>query len=192
MNGRILSAGTRSREGFTPLPPGLKAGASNELHGFFPPPHPAPLETKFLTGPEGRGVRVVTGFTLIELIVVVAIISILTALGLVLVNDARTRSRDVRREQNIKSLQHAITLYAVNNRTYPTTGVGGEYLTGTDPVSTALLGAGTISTLPRDPLNTGNYRYHYLSTTGTTYTITYWLETGTVPGKGAGEQQVGP
>lgn len=131
------------------------------------------------------------GFTLLELLVVVAIIGLLTALVFALFSAARAKSRDARREQDAKTLQQALALYIASNPTYPID-VDGEYLTGADAVSVALISAGAISTTPRDPLNTGSYRYHYQSANGLTYTITYFLETNTIPGKSAGSQQASP
>ncbi|MDP3727526.1 MAG: prepilin-type N-terminal cleavage/methylation domain-containing protein, partial [bacterium] len=105
-------------------------------------------------GASGRG-----GFTIIELLVVLAIISLMTALGFALFSEARAKSRDAKREKDVKTLQDALTIYVTNANTYPTTDTSGLYLTGTDAVSTAIIAAGSIQAMPADPQNTGNFRY---------------------------------
>lgn len=130
------------------------------------------------------------GFTIIELLVVLAIAALLLSFTFALFSNARSKSRDATREAHMKTLQNALTLYATNNKTYPTTSGQGIDLTGADSVSTALKNSGAIASIPLDPLNASPYIYHYVSVDGITYTITYYLETSSVPGKNAGQQQV--
>lgn len=132
------------------------------------------------------------GFTIIELLVVLAIISILTSLGFTLFSTARAKSRDAKREKDVKVLQDALTIYVTNAKTYPTTDSNGVYLDGGEAVSAALISSGAIAAMPRDPQNVNNFRYHYVSVDGFTYTVTYYLETNTIPGKSAGQQTAGP
>lgn len=51
------------------------------------------------------------GFTLLELLVVVGIIAILSVIVIVLVNSARSKSRDAKRMQDVKQINIAINLY---------------------------------------------------------------------------------
>lgn len=132
------------------------------------------------------------GFTIIELLVVLAIISLMSALGFALFSEARAKSRDAKREQSIKTLQSALSIYVANASTYPTTVAEGVYLTGSDAVSTALTGAGAIQAIPIDPQNVGDFRFKYASTDGFTYTLTYYLETNSISGKSAGVQSAVP
>lgn len=131
-------------------------------------------------------------FTIIELLVVVAIIGLMTALGFALFSEARAKSRDAKREKDVKTLQDTLSIYVTNANTYPTTDASGLFLIGTDAVSTTLIAAGSIQAMPFDPQNTGNFRYHYASTDGFTYTLTYYLETNTIPGKSAGQHTASP
>ncbi len=83
------------------------------------------------------------GFTLIELMVVVAIIGILTALVTVNLQDARERARDVQRKSDLKAIQQALELYK-NDRipqTYPATASW----------RTDLTTGGYIKAIPADP-----------------------------------------
>lgn len=136
------------------------------------------------------------GFTIVELLVVVAIFAVLLALVMVQFRGARARARDAEREEEIKSLQTALQLYATNHHLYPPS-TGYPYnrapLTGTDQVSNDLRSEGTLSfDVPSDPLNTAPYQYEYESLDGLSYTLYYSLETDSIPGKAAGTQTVGP
>ena len=123
-----------------------------------------------------------------ELLVVSAIIVMLGSLALVQFQTYRARARDAEREQEIGSLQKALALYVADARSFP---IAQGVITGSDPLSQALLDAGTIGAIPRDPLSAGEYVYSYESS-GPTYLITYTLETDSIHGKKKGLQTAGP
>lgn len=129
------------------------------------------------------------GFTLVELLVVISIISLIAAMIFTQLQSSRARARDAEREEEIKTLQTAIALYVINNHTYPV--YTGE-ITGSDPLSVALLNDNAISQMPFDPLKSGIYTYSYDSINGSTYTITYHLETDSISGKNSGLQTASP
>jgi prepilin-type N-terminal cleavage/methylation domain-containing protein len=58
------------------------------------------------------------GFTLIELLVVIAIIGLLSTLAIVSLNSAREKSRNTKRQADIRTLQSAIELY-INDEGLP-------------------------------------------------------------------------
>lgn len=104
-------------------------------------------------------------------------------------NTARARARDAERISEINALKTALALYVSSTGLFPVAS-DPPYpmaLDGTDAVSTALLGARTIPSIPQDPLNTGNYRYVYQPTAGGTFDILYYLETDSVLGKDGDE-----
>jgi prepilin-type N-terminal cleavage/methylation domain-containing protein len=63
----------------------------------------------------------ITGFTLIELIVVIAIIGILVTMVTISIANARARGRDAKRITDIVQMQNALALYYRDEKTYPTT-----------------------------------------------------------------------
>jgi len=58
-------------------------------------------------------------FTLIELLIVIAILGVLATIVLVSLGEARKRARDVRRISDIRQLQIALELYHNQNNQYP-------------------------------------------------------------------------
>ena len=88
------------------------------------------------------------GFTLIELIIVVAIIGVLSAIVLVSLGTANTKGRDSRRVSDLKEIQTALGLYYSEYQNYP--------------ASLDLLpGAGFISRVPTPPNGAGDVAYKY-------------------------------
>ena len=59
------------------------------------------------------------GFTLVELVVVMAILATLVGLGLIAVNAARVQSRNTERRSNIKSFKVALESFHSAHRDYP-------------------------------------------------------------------------
>jgi len=125
------------------------------------------------------------GFTLIELLVVIAIIAIISSLVMTVLSGARTRSRDSRRVEDIRSIETAINIYAANNDgVYPVV-TPAETINGTtDTLSQTLINTNVMTLIPTDPQHPSNF-YQYESN-GTTYTITFCLETDTVQGYSEG------
>lgn len=63
-----------------------------------------------------------SGFTLIEILVVVAIIGIIASVVMVSLSTARSKGRDARRKADLVQLQKALELYENTNSNYPDTG----------------------------------------------------------------------
>lgn len=134
------------------------------------------------------------GFTIIELLVVSAIIALLASSVLVLFSNTRAKGRDATREQHLKTIQSSLESFYTNARRYPVC-TPGEFIPnagGTDCVSSELVPAEAIAALPRDPLNQGNYRYFYQSADGRSYDMVYYLETNSIRGKAVGENHATP
>lgn len=131
------------------------------------------------------------GFTIIELLVVVAIISLLVSFVLVQLSQSRAKARDTRRVADINTLVTGLVLY--NNQTgeYPNPYTN-EVINGSDSISNALRAQNVLMGIIRDPMNSDPYQYKYSSAAGSTFSITYYLETNSVYSKNQGLNTIEP
>lgn len=60
-----------------------------------------------------------TGFTIVELLIVIIVIAILAAITVVAYNGIQTRSRDASRDAAATSIRKVLELYRAQNDTYP-------------------------------------------------------------------------
>jgi prepilin-type N-terminal cleavage/methylation domain-containing protein len=101
------------------------------------------------------------GFTLIELMVVIAIISLLTSITLVALNSSRGKGRDAARRHNLQQVQLAIELYFSDNNAYPP---NGSPNTGVNWSVLAPLLANYMPTgIPKDPSGDSFYIIQYIT-----------------------------
>src|SRR3989344_9093184 len=75
--------------------------------------------------------KVKRGFTLIEILVAITILSILTGVGSVAYKNALTKGDDNRRKQDLVQVKGALELYFQGNGKYPP-GVGTDYSFASD------------------------------------------------------------
>ena len=119
------------------------------------------------------------GFTLIELMIVIAIIGLLSSIVLVSVKDASARARDAVRKQDMTMLKKALEAYWLGSFHYPTeslctdssVGCGGcgcavsNFPNGnnwdTNSDFQDLIAEGYIGVIPVDPINDSTYHYRY-------------------------------
>ena len=115
------------------------------------------------------------GFTMIEVLIVVAIIGILTSILVANYNEARKNSRDKIRKSDLKSLQLAVELYKAQYGQYPAQGCGtsGAQFAGPGPTTVGWaascddyisgLAPQFVPALPKDPNqeNVDNTGYYY-------------------------------
>ncbi|HEX8923752.1 MAG TPA: type II secretion system protein GspG [Patescibacteria group bacterium] len=88
------------------------------------------------------------GFSLIELIVVMTIVIVMTALGMVSYSSTTQKSRDGRRQSDLAKIQIALEMYRQQKNAYPATGTWSSDLTS----------GGYLNQVPTDPKG-GNYVY---------------------------------
>jgi len=73
-----------------------------------------------------------TGFTIVELLIVIVVIAILAAISIVAYNGIQKRARDTTRKSDLASIAKAVQLYGVDNGTIASNGCGNGWLP-TDP-----------------------------------------------------------
>ena len=109
-----------------------------------------------------RKIRSQAGFTLIEIMVVVVILSILAAVVVPRIMDRPDEARTIKARQDIRILENALRLYKLDNYYYPSTDQGLEALVEkplSEPVPRKWKEGGYIDRLPKDPWG---YPYQYL------------------------------
>lgn len=99
------------------------------------------------------------GFSLIEILVVIAIIGILSTIVFASMQQARKKSRDADRISDISQLEAALHTYAITYGRYPSSADGTCYYYNSFAANgclKVLVTAGLFTSLPTDPLN-GTY-----------------------------------
>lgn len=110
------------------------------------------------------------GFTLIELMVAIAILGIVSTIGLIAYSKSQAIARDSRRKQDLRAIQTALELYYQKNNHYPCVGQapqtsanGGVWIVdnasggvgcGGSGGSSPILDTSYINQVPIDPRNT--------------------------------------
>ena len=120
-----------------------------------------------------------SGFTLIELMVVISIIGILAGLTLSSYSGAQKQARDSQRRSDLNQYRNSLEVYAgANNLKYPSYANENAYNAATSLYSTHL--TSVMSSALIDPVNTGDNIYYYRvnGTTATQYVLYGGLETG--------------
>ena len=118
------------------------------------------------------------GFTLIEILVVVAIIGILAGVVLVGLRGTGPQARDSRRAADLRQVQNGLELYYNKYSKYPTVATWAllkDELVGTTAAPRTL----GISNIPQDPVNdtaTSKVYSYATDTGGTTYVLRALLE----------------
>jgi general secretion pathway protein G len=106
------------------------------------------------------------GFTLIEILIVVAIIAILASVVLVGLGPTQSLGRDARRASDLTEVQNALELYYNKNGKYPVE-AGKQWTDLQADLEAAGVG---INSVPNDPNAGSNYIYG-TDAAGTTYVI---------------------
>lgn len=95
-----------------------------------------------------RNLRTERGFTLVEIIVVIAVIGLLSMVVFASFDDSRKKARDTARHADIQQIGAALQAYGVTYGSYP-------------PNLDALVSVGLLLSVPTDPVNTGENVYTY-------------------------------
>src|SRR5262245_4283480 len=110
------------------------------------------------------------GFTLIELMIVVAIIGILTAIAFPLYANIQARARVAKAQADARTLASAVVVYSAHTGSLPG-GLSDLAVTVTDPQTSAVAGP-FVSPVPHPPTAGGwGSDYNYTSNTDGTFQI---------------------
>lgn len=101
-----------------------------------------------------------SGFTLMELLVVIVIIGVLATFVAPKIFDAPEKARRTQAEMQVKGISQALELYKLDNRKYPTTSQGLKALVEKPSGAKNWKDGGYMQKMPEDPW--GN-KYVYLS-----------------------------
>src|SRR5579859_3848314 len=126
-----------------------------------------------------------SGFTLIEIMVVVVILAVLGALVVPKILENVDKARVTRAQSDIRAIQTALDLYRLDNFKYPTTEQGLQALVKqpADPTITNYRSGGYLPSLPKDPWN-NPYIYTSPGADGREYDITSYGRDGKPGGEG--------
>ena len=103
------------------------------------------------------------GFTLIELIIVIAILGLIVTAGLSSYTNSQKTARDARRKTDLETLRQGLELYRSTNGVYAAAAAGStetganalkNYLTSPVPYISA-------ANFPKDPKTSQNYFYYF-------------------------------
>ena len=130
-----------------------------------------------------------SGFTLVELLVVISIIGVLATLVLTNLNEARVRARDVAKKQRLSQLKTALQLYSNDFMSFPATGDGTVFnacgVTGkTSCTPGEAFSAGSGPTIYMNQLvqSGSNFEFKfYPCSSGDTYRVIVTLENASDP-----------
>ena len=126
-----------------------------------------------------------SGFTLIEIMVVVVILAVLGALVVPKILENVDKARVTRAASDIRAIETALDLYRLDNFKYPTTEQGLLALVKqpADPTITNYRSGGYLPSLPKDPW--GNvYLYASPGTDGLDYALISYGRDGKPGGEG--------
>lgn len=143
------------------------------------------------SAPATRGLIRNAGFTLIEIMVVVVIIGLLAAVIVPRVVGNVDKARVAKAKQDIQALETALTMYKLDNYTYPTSEEGLKALVEKpdDPNVQNWRQGGYLQHLPNDPWN-HPYQYQVPSTHGGDYDL-YSLGADGQPGGDGDNADIG-
>lgn len=121
------------------------------------------------------------GFTLIEILIVVAIIAILASIVIVGLGPAQQSGRDARRVTDLQSIQNGLELYYQQCGFYPSNTQGSTNCPADSSndfagMATALKSSGVVGStnIPIDP--SSPHQTYYYASNGTSYTLGATLE----------------
>jgi prepilin-type N-terminal cleavage/methylation domain-containing protein len=110
------------------------------------------------------------GFTLLEMLIVIAVIAVLSAIVIIAINPARqlAQARNVQRASDIRTIYNAVQQYYIDNKEWPTSSLSSslqdicleeDTAAQNNCISLNILVPNYLSAIPRDPLSTDTTGY---------------------------------
>ena len=110
-----------------------------------------------------------TGFTIVELLIVIVVIGILAAITIVAYNGIQARANDARRDSDIKQLKTALAIYKSDTGLYPDA-CGSGTGCNVSNLASALV-PGYLGKIPQDPNSATPYNYVRATSSDDSYGI---------------------
>lgn len=136
------------------------------------------------------------GFTLIEMLITIALIALLSAIALFGLQGVREQGRDAKRKSDLESIRSGLETYRADCNLYPSRGTGAGQLNITTPPAT-LTGSGNpaatcpaanryIEAVPNDPQSPTRVYYYNPTNGNATYDLCARLENAPSPAMNMG------
>lgn len=134
---------------------------------------------------ESKKIAFKKGFSILELLIVIAIIGLLVSIAAFGLAGARESARDGRRRSDLESIKSAIELYRADCGRYPASLNFGGSLAGSGTPTRCSASNQYMRVLPQDPTSGRSYRYS-VNANGTTYELCAALEQTGLPSQACG------
>ncbi|MBP9669997.1 type II secretion system protein [Candidatus Woesebacteria bacterium] len=125
-----------------------------------------------------------TGFTLVELLIVIAILAILSTLGIGNFQSARIKARDIGRKSDLQTIAKSLEAYVNDHGNYPLSDSNGKIICKSGNTicdwGTPLVDDNDTVYVSRLPIDSSGSVYKYISN-GTSYTLYAHLENNNDP-----------
>lgn len=118
-------------------------------------------------------IRTRAGFSLVELLIVIGLITILATIGVGSYTNVQQGARDTRRKADVQLIRGALENYRENNNAYPTPATASNGLPFGTGALTDTAGNVYLQTVPQDP---SSVRKYYYTLSGADYTLASQLE----------------
>jgi len=132
------------------------------------------INNKILTKKHMKFMKL-TGFTLIELIVVIVIIATLIGVSMPAASNARMKARDGRRVEELREIETALRLYSQSHSGNFPVSDSGETISASSTLITALVPY-YLLTQPEDPKPESFAYYYKTAQNGTFFKLTAYME----------------
>ena len=121
-----------------------------------------------------------SGFSLVELLVVISIIGLLSVITSVTVSNVRKSARDTKRMGDMRQLATALDMYSIDNAAYPPCADGNSMDAGSSWYTCLAPALSTyMAVVPVDPGGSSSYGYNYSTPNGKIVYLRFGLENNT-------------